>query len=153
MSLHMLLWQFSPTYPTIPSSTPWHSPILEHWALAGPRASPIDTQQGLPLLHTQLETCICPCGFIGWWFSPWQLWLVGIVVLMGLQTPSASSILSLTPPTETQFSVQWFLASICLCICHVLVEPSRKQLYQALVSLYFLALPAILPQIIKYHSF
>jgi hypothetical protein len=42
-------------------------------------------------------------GFLfGWWFSPWELWgvwLVDIVVPpMKLQTPSASSVLSLTLP-------------------------------------------------------
>jgi hypothetical protein len=43
------------------------------------------------------------------WFSPWALWgvwLVDIVVLpMGLQTPSAPSDLSLTPPIKTPWSV------------------------------------------------
>jgi hypothetical protein len=42
------------------------------------------------------------CVLLGWWFSPWNLWgvwLVDIIVLsMELQTPSAPSVLSLTPP-------------------------------------------------------
>jgi hypothetical protein len=44
------------------------------------------------------------------WFSPWKLWgiwLVDTVVLpMGLQTPSAPSVLSLIPPLGTLGSVQ-----------------------------------------------
>ena len=42
------------------------------------------------------------CVLFGWWFSPWELWvvqLVDIVVLpMGLQTSSASLVLALIPP-------------------------------------------------------
>jgi len=107
--------------------------------LAGPRVSPpIGAQQGHSLLHMQLEPWVCPCVLLGWWFSPWELWLVGIVVLMGLQTPSAPSILSLTP-MGIRFSVQWLAASIHLCICHALAEPLRRQLYQTPVSKYFLA--------------
>jgi hypothetical protein len=66
-----LSW-FSPQKPSIPSphcfyegvltptptsaSLPWHSPILEHWALTGQKASPtIDVWQGYPLLHIWLE--------------------------------------------------------------------------------------------------
>jgi len=72
-----------------------------HWgegcpALAGLRA--FHAQQGHPLLHMQLESWVCLYVLFGWWFGPWELWLVGIFVLMGLQTPSAPSILSLIPP-------------------------------------------------------
>jgi len=122
---------------------PPHPDILLHWggpALAGPRGSPpIGAQQGHPLLHMQLEPWVCPCVLFGWWFSPWELWLVGIVVLMGLQAHSAPSILSLTPPTGTLFSVPWLAASIHLCICHALAVPLRRQRYQAPVSVHFLA--------------
>jgi len=59
-----------------------------------------------------------------------------VVLLMGLQTPSA---LSLTPPLATPFSVQCLVASICLCLCQALAEPLRIQLYQASVSMNFLA--------------
>ena len=58
-----------------------------------------------------------PCVLFGWWFSPWELWkvwLVDIVVLpMGLQTPSASSVL--TPPLGFPCSVQWSAMSLCIC--------------------------------------
>ena len=46
------------------------------------------------------------------------VWLVHIVVLpMGLQTPTAPSVLFLTHLLGTPFSVQWWAASICVCIC------------------------------------
>jgi hypothetical protein len=52
----------------------WHSPTLGHQAFTGPRASsPIDVQQGHPLLHMQLEPCVPPCVLFGWWFNPWEL--------------------------------------------------------------------------------
>jgi hypothetical protein len=91
----------------------------------------------------QLEPWVPPCALLGWWFSPWDLWgvwLVDIVVLpMGLQTPSAPSILSLAPPLGTLYSVQWLAESIHLCICQALSEPPRRQLYQFPFSNYLLA--------------
>lgn len=62
---------------------------------------------------------------------------------MGLQTPSAPSIHSLTPLMQISFSVQWFAGSIHLCICHALAEPLRRLLYQLPVSMPFLALPIV----------
>jgi len=41
---------------------------------------------------------------------------------MELQTPSATSVLSLTPPQGTLFSVQWLASSIHLCICQDLAD-------------------------------
>jgi hypothetical protein len=83
------------------------------------------------------------CVISGWWFSPWELWgvwMVDIVVLpIGLQTPSAPSGLSLTPPLGTLCSVPCLADSIHLCICQALAEPLRRQLYQAPVSKYLLA--------------
>jgi len=127
-----------------PQPPPSLPDIPLHWgrgdpALAGPRASPpIGAQQGHPLLHMQLELWVCPCVLFGWWFSLWKLWSVGIV-LMGLQAPSVPSNLSLTPPMGTPFSVQWFATSIRLCICPALAETLKRQLYQAPVSMHFLA--------------
>jgi hypothetical protein len=93
-----------------------------------------------------LEPWVPPCVLFGWWFSPWECWggggLVGIILLpMGLQTPSAPSVLSLTSPLRTLCSVQWLASSIHLCICQAqaLTEPLRRQLYQAPVSKHFLA--------------
>ena len=69
-----------------------------------------------------------------------ELWLGDIVVLpMELQTPSAPSVLSLTPPLRILCSVPWLAASIHFCICQALPEPLRRQLYQAPVSKHFLA--------------
>jgi hypothetical protein len=79
----------------------------------------------------QLEPWLPPCVLSGWWFIPWELWgwgwywLVDIVVLpIGLQTPSAPSVLYLTPPLGTP----WMAGSICLCICQALAEPLKRQL-------------------------
>jgi hypothetical protein len=81
--------------------------------------------------------------FFGWWFSSWELcgvWLVDIVLPMALQTPSAPSVLPLTPLLGSSCSVQWLDASILKSISKVLVEPLKKQLYQAPASKVFLAL-------------
>ena len=74
-----------------------------------------------------------PCILFGWWFSPWELWvvwLVDIVVLpMGLQSPSAPSV-SLTLPLGSRGSVQWLAVSICISLSQVLAELLRGQPYQ-----------------------
>jgi hypothetical protein len=104
--------------PSTPASLFSHSPTLGHWAFPGSRASsPIDAWQGHPLLHMQLEPWVPPCVLLGWWLSHrssggegWGggVWLVDIVVLpTRLQTPSASMVLSLTPPLGTLCLVQW----------------------------------------------
>jgi hypothetical protein len=56
-------------------------PILLQWGIK------LSWDQGHPLIY----------NILGWWFRPWELWLVDIVVLpMGLQTPLAPSVLSRT---------------------------------------------------------
>ena len=65
--------------------------------------------------------------------------MVHIVPAMGLQAPSAPSILSLALPLGTLCSVQWMAVSIHFCICQALAEPLRRQLYQAPVSKLLLA--------------
>jgi hypothetical protein len=66
--------------------------------------------------------------------------VVEIVVLpMGLQTPSAPSVLALTSPLGSLCSVWCLAACICICIGQALAEPLRGQLYQAPVSKHFLA--------------
>ena len=90
--------------PTTTAHQPTHShflalafPTLEHRALTGQRAFHlIDEQQGHPLLHIRLEPWVSPYVLFGWWFSPWELWGVWlvdvvVVVLLGLQSPSAPS--------------------------------------------------------------
>ena len=62
----------------------------------------------------------------------WCVGLVDIAVLpMGLQTPSAPSVFSLTPPLGIPHSVQWLAVSIWLSIYKVLPGPLRRQLNQA----------------------
>jgi hypothetical protein len=68
------------------------------------------------------------------------IWLVNIAVLpMGLQTPSAPSVLPLTSPLGSPYSVRWLAASIHICIGKALEKPLGRQLYQAPVSKHFLA--------------
>jgi hypothetical protein len=54
-------------------------------------------------------TRIPPCVLFGWWFSPWELWRYSFVHIavspMGLQAPSAPSVLSLAPPLGTLCSL------------------------------------------------
>jgi hypothetical protein len=68
-----------------------------------------------------LEPWVPPRVLFGWWFSPWKLWgywLIHIVVPpMGLQTPSAPSVISLYPPLGNLCSVQWITASLHFCNC------------------------------------
>ena len=82
--------------PTHSHSWSWHSPILEHRAFTGLRASPsINDRLGHPLLHMQLESQVPPC--VDLWFSPrelWGYWLVHIdVPPMGLQKMERSPML------------------------------------------------------------
>jgi hypothetical protein len=105
---------------------------------------------------------ICGCTHVslyvyvlcGWWFSPWELcgvWFCDIVVLlMRLQSPSAPSVLSLTPPLETTYSAQWLAVSIHLCVCQTLTKPLRRHLCQAPVSMHFLASTVTTPGLLKY---
>ena len=67
------------------------------------------------------------------------LWLVvlylgalgSLVVLpMGLQTPSALSVLSLIPPLGSPCSVQWLAVSIHICIDKALAEPLMPDQYR-----------------------
>ena len=137
--------------PPSPAHQPIHShfltlafPYTGHRTFTGPRDSPpIDDWPGHLLLHMQLEPWVPPCVFFDWWFSPWELWgywLVHIVVPpMRLQTPSAPWIFSLVPSLGTLCSIQWIAVSIHFCICQALVEPLRRQLYQAPVSKHLLA--------------
>jgi hypothetical protein len=136
-------------HPPTPTSPLWHSPTLGCQTPSGPRASPpIDVWQGLPLPHMQPEPWVPSGVLFGWWFSPSELWPGRAVRLvdalpMGLQTPSTSSVLSLTPPLQSPCSVRWLAASIHICICQTLAEPLRGQPYQAPTSKSFLALAIV----------
>ena len=65
--------------------------------------------------------------------------LVDIVLRVGLQFPSASSVLPLALPLGSPGSVPWLAVSICICISQVRAEPLREQPYPAPVSKPFLA--------------
>ena len=105
--LHFKCYPKSPLYlspallpnPPTTASWPWHSPVLGHIIFIRPRAShPIDDQLGHPLLHMQLETQAL--GGKG-------CWLVHIVVPpIGLQTPLAPWVLSLSPSLGALCSIQ-----------------------------------------------
>jgi hypothetical protein len=66
---------------------------------------------------------------------------------MGLQTPLAPSVLSLIPLLETQCSVQWLPACICLCVCQALAE-SREVSLWALISIAVI-LTSFLPSVFR----
>jgi hypothetical protein len=89
-----------PTHQSNHSSLPSHFYTLGHPAFTGPRASThIHAQHCHPMLHIRLEPCVPLWVLLSWWFRPWECCLVDIVVLpIELQTPSAPSVLSLTPP-------------------------------------------------------
>ena len=121
-------------YEGVPSPTqlPQSPSIVLHWGISKvfiePRTSPpMESWQGSPLLHMQLEPCV------GWWLSPWMLWGVWLVdnfvLPMRFETPSGLSVLSLTPLLENPCSVQWLAESICLCIWKALAVPLRRQPY------------------------
>jgi hypothetical protein len=58
--------------------------------------------------------------------------LVDAVVLpVGLQSPSAPSVLLLTLPLGSLGSVQWLARSICIYLSQVLAEPLKGQLLSA----------------------
>jgi hypothetical protein len=60
------------------------------------------------------------------------IWLLHMVVpSMGLQIPSAPSVLSLALPLGTLCSVQWFVVSIHFCICEILSGDSYIRLLSA----------------------
>ena len=65
-------------------------------------SSPTETRQGSPLLHVCWRPRTSPSMLFGWWLSRWELpgsRLINTVVLpMGLPSPAAISILSLTLP-------------------------------------------------------
>jgi hypothetical protein len=137
----------SPYLPTHPFPLP-RPDISLHWGIKpsqdqGPLLPLMFIQQGHPLLHMQLEPWVPPCVFFGWWFSPmelWGYWLAhNVVPPIGLQTPSAPSVLSLAPSLGTLCSVQWLAESSHLCICQALAEPCRRQVYMAPISKHLLA--------------
>jgi hypothetical protein len=68
---------------------------------------------------------------------------------MGLQTPSALLVLPPTLPLGSLCSDRWLASSIHICICQVLAEPLRRQLYQSAVRKYLLG-SVIVSQVAAY---
>ena len=93
--------------------------LSSHWCLTRPSSAIYALEPWDPLF----------C----WWLSPWvlwEVWFVHIVVLpIRLQTPSNPSVLPLTPPLGTLWSVWWLAVSISLCSCQALKEPLRRKSY------------------------
>jgi hypothetical protein len=65
--------------------------------------------------------------------------LILLFFLWGSKPILTPSVFSLTPPLGTLHSVQWLAASVHLCICKALAWLLRRLLYQAPVSMHFLA--------------
>jgi hypothetical protein len=141
-SLRMLLHPLTHSH-LIALESPYNGTSSLHRTKGPP---PIDSRKGHPLLHMYLESMIPSCILFGWWFSLRDLWMiqwVDIVLPMGMQSPSAPSLLPLALPLGSLGSVQWLTVqwlavSFCICISQVLAEPFREQPYQAPLSKHFL---------------
>jgi hypothetical protein len=90
--------------------------ILLHWGIEPSQGQgPFLSSHWCPTRPSSatyvVEVLSPPCVLFGCWFSPWELWgyWLGhiVVLLMGLQTPSAPWVLSLATPLGTLCSVQW----------------------------------------------
>ena len=129
LHLSVLLWGFfPPTHSHLPtlvfaytgtSNLHRTKDLSSHWCLTRPSSAIYALEPWDPLF----------C----WWLSPWvlwEVWFVHIVVLpIRLQTPSNPSVLPLTPPLGTLWSVWWLAVSISLCSCQALSEPLRRKSY------------------------
>jgi len=116
--------------PTTHSLLSPHPSIPLHWGI-----KPFQDQGPLfPLMSDKAILCyICSWShgflhvysfFVGLSLGVLGVWLVDTVVLpMGLQIPSAPSVLSLTPSLGTPCSVKWLAVSIRFCVCQTLAEP------------------------------
>ena len=103
-----------------PPTPPSRPGIPLHWGIKPPRVQgPLlstDVQQYHPLPHMQPESWLPPCVYslVGGpvprssgCLASWH-----VAYFMGLQTPSAPSVPSPTPPSGTTHSVQWLAESI-----------------------------------------
>lgn len=133
--LSLLLWKCSPTHPPTHS----HPGIPLHWRIESSQ----DQGPFLPLMPNKAILYYI-CGWSQgclWWFSLWELWeiwLVDILVLpKGLQTPSAPSVLSITPPLVTLCSVKGCLqasTSVLVRLWQILSGDSYHRLLSACTS-------------------
>ena len=125
------------------SLLPYHPSIPLHWGIKYPK----DQGPPPPLMPDKaIDSYMCSWSLeslhvyslVGG-LVPWNSgrgrrqesgWLIDIIVLpVGLQTPSAPSVLPLTPPLESTGSVKWLAASIQICIGQDLAEPLKRQIY------------------------
>ena len=77
-----------------------------------------------------LEPWIPPCILFGWWFSLLEhgvVQLVDIALPMGMQPPSAPSVLPLALSLVSSCSVRWLPMSICICIGQGTATPDSCQ--------------------------
>jgi hypothetical protein len=91
----LCLYESAP--PTTQPLLPHHSSIPLCWGIKPPQDKDLPSHwcQIRPSSATYAAGAISPSKFLfGWWFSPWELWvvwLVDTVLLMGLHSPSATS--------------------------------------------------------------
>jgi hypothetical protein len=95
--------------------TPTHQLLPHHSGIPLQWVSEPSQEQGplLPLMSDKAilyyifswSTWLPPCVLFGLWFSPWELWVSGWLILF-FQNPLAPSILSLASPLGTSCSVQ-----------------------------------------------
>ena len=67
-----------------------------------------------------------------------------------MQTSSFPANISLTPPFRILISVLQLNENINCCICYALVDPRRRQLFQAPVSMHFMASAILLGLVADY---
>ena len=70
-----LSWFPLPPRPPPAKPTP-HNPPPTHGI------PPTDARQGHPLVHIHLEAWVPPCALFGWWFSSWEFWGTGWLILL-----------------------------------------------------------------------
>jgi hypothetical protein len=104
LHLHFQCYPKSPPYPPpplpfplIPTSWPWHSPVLRHIKFARPMGLSFQWWPTRPSSDTYVARDT----------SSWGYWLVhNVVPPIGLQIPLAPWVLSLAPPLGTTWSIQ-----------------------------------------------
>ena len=134
----LFLWRYTLTHQTTPAYLPSHSPTLGHWTFTGAKASSlIDTQHSHILLHIWLEPCIPRNVLLGLWYILWGL--VGWYCCSSYGVANAFNSFSPFSKSSIGDPVISSMVSIHLWICQALAEPLRRQLYQASVSMHFLA--------------
>ena len=79
---------------------------------------------------THLSGAMDPSLYTPWlWPSPWEHWVVqpaDVVLLMGLQLPSAPLVLLPAPPPGSLSSVWWLAPSIHICLGQLVAESPRS---------------------------